>query len=773
MPSPNLQDWFYVELTAKAYLDGSTATFKLSNRPVIDDSASTFSDYDAILLNISGVGCKMGQYLPYSSSGTITLNNAPGSFGYERRFSDILERYAITDQTVKIYAAQTQYSDYNVTADFSLAYTARVKEFKIDPRSGTLAIQIAGTQIVPRIITKIVDSVAFPSAPSQSLGKALPVVFGSSQEVVPVRIDADADTSPAYAYATTLSTTFPAGGVQAYYAREKTSGKFFQISSASATGTPVVSQSTAGGIATSTSGSYEEFAGSISSGYIVTGGRVSFIGTGAGGWTAGADSKLFFNIYKLSPLTGLPETKVGNATRLKSAYQTQFRAGSDFYVEFAFSDPVVMNSPDGYVLGIAQSVDSTAGTGTGDNVTWRTDGTHSVYRWYLYNGALSLGNSTRNWVKASATRTDTDPVYDLYGCKFTDSASSTGATSDGLGYASFEVTQNTSIGSDYGTPDLTKVDWIASINGIKDDGSGTITGSASSLLTQPKHVANLLDRTWNGSAWVAGQIDFTLLTGTHNSNTTIRGSTNGRTSAGQALSDICKNSASRIALINGASKQLEFFQYGTTLATTAVITDEEATILSVEQRGIESIVNRLTIYYDRRFRDLDFTTGSSQGQFKNYAKTLDWYSSLNPLTTYYSAASYALYGNKAQAESALDYFADSTSAQWLAQFMLGNGAFPHWYAQIEVPFFKYRTLECLNVIEILHPDLPAYFGSSANAKLPTYTGTDVEATSGHYFKRAVRYRAQIEAKEFIFNAGGISRLRLDCRLLTNYPREVT
>jgi hypothetical protein len=69
--------------------------------------------------------------------------------------------------------------------------------------------------------------------------------------------------------------------------------------------------------------------------------------------------------------------------------------------------------------------------------------------------------------------------------------------------------------------------------------------------------------------------------------------------------------------------------------------------------------------------------------------------------------------------------------------------------------------------------LPAYFGTSANAKLPSYDGTELNPIGGHYWKRAQPYRAQIEAKETIFNAGGTSKLRLDCRLLLNSPKEIT
>jgi hypothetical protein len=761
MTSPNLQDWFYVELTAKALSDGSSTTFKFSNRPVIDDSSAKFSDYDALLINISGVGVRMGAYLPFSSSGSIILNNAPGSYGFERRFSDILERYTIIDQSVKIYAAQTQYTDYNVTADFSLANTSRVKEWRIDPTSQTLNIQISGTQITPRVMTKIIDSVSFPSAPTSSLGKVLPLVFGEAQEVPAIRIDADADTTPAYAYATTLSTTFPVGGVSAYYTKDH-NGKYQEVTSASAVATAVVDGSVVTRLPAGT-GAEGITALALSSleGYVITQFSAFCYGdnTPAGTYSGSVE----VGIWTHDDALDAPGVQIGKCIITKADYAAEMQGNAAYNVIGTFDRPVPCIGSTTYYASWAEQYD------TADQVRMLLQQTLASFNPYTRDN--NDGNAVADtW--NTGTGTGKAVIASFYGLKMTDTASSAGSAADGLGYASFEVTQKTAI-SGFSNPDLTKLDWVVGVEGIQDDSSGTITASPDSLIFRPVHAIELLDQTWSGSAWVAGQFDFVQFDETIGNQVTVHGTTNGRSTAEQVMAAVCKNAGGRITLFNGASKQMAYWEYGTTITSSGTITDEDALVLGVEQRGIETIVNRLTFYYDRRFRDLDFTTGSSQGQFRNYAKTLNWYPSLNYLTDYYSSLSNTLYGIKPLADSAFDFFADTDSAEWMAKFLLANGAFPHWYVSLEIPFFKYRALECLNVIEIIHPDLPAYFGTSANAKLPSYDGTELNPIGGHYWKRAQPYRAQIEAKETIFNAGGTSKLRLDCRLLLNSPKEIT
>lgn len=109
----------------------------------------------------------------------------------------------------------------------------------------------------------------------------------------------------------------------------------------------------------------------------------------------------------------------------------------------------------------------------------------------------------------------------------------------------------------------------------------------------------------------------------------------------------------------------------------------------------------------------------------------------------------------------------------VAEFLATTYALPHTFVTIELPFFDYTSLDMMDVITVTHPDLPAYFGTTSNAKLPTYNNTETPISQGHYWKRAQSYRMQIEAKEMAFNIDGYPTLRLTCRVLDNYPKDPT
>lgn len=754
MTSPNLQDWFYVELTLKSLSDGSSTTRRFSNRAIIDDSI----EYYPLLRNISGVGSRMSDYLPYSISGQISIDITEGSFEYERRFCDYLERYTIIDQSVKIYAAQTELDDLNVTSDFSLVATARAVEWSIDNSSKLLNITISGNQIKPRFVTKIIDSAAFPNAPSASLGKAIPLVFGTAQEVPAIRVAADGDTTPEYVYQTTLAGTFQAGSPDAYYTRDG-NGKFSEVvgvnvvstafidySSGSKTGSLIAANPpTAWRLQTSAHG------------YIATQFELICRGYNIGGGSYSGD--FVVSIYDHNDASDGPGRELGRCTFDKTNLAANMRGSAEYTLAGTFNRPIPLTGSTYYYLGWNEGYTSSDQVRVAfEDLTGASGVAH------YYRPSAQLNNPQSDGWRLAGTATDY-PWYRLYGVKMLDGIE-TDADADGFGYKFFELSQKTAI-SGFTNPDLTDLEFIVGADGITDDVSGTITGTPEAQISQPKHVVALLDREWNGSSWVAGSFDFTQFSSTHTSVSVVRGATTGRTTFEDVLTDVCKNTCSRVSSHNGASKQLSFWQWGTTQTASVVITDEDCEILNIEERGIETIVNRFTFYYDRRFRDVDFTTGSAQGEFKNYAGTLDWYASKNYLTEHYSSVSASIFGTKPAAAASFDFIADSASATRLAEFIAARAGFPYRYVELEVPFFKYRTLELLNIVEILHPALPAFYGTSAKARLPTYDGEEVDLIGGHYWKRAQRYRAQIESKEIVFNPGGISMLRLGCRLLTN------
>ena len=107
------------------------------------------------------------------------------------------------------------------------------------------------------------------------------------------------------------------------------------------------------------------------------------------------------------------------------------------------------------------------------------------------------------------------------------------------------------------------------------------------------------------------------------------------------------------------------------------------------------------------------------------------------------------------------------------RFFASVYAHPHNFVRFEVPLFKYSTLDILDVINLVHPDLPAFHGTSSNAKNPTYGTDDVPVNVGNYWKRAKSYRAIIEGKQIDMDRDDFPTLLVTARILNNYPKDPT
>lgn len=745
-----MQCWFYAELTLRLISDGTSTTIKLSTRPIIDDATM----YYPLIKELGSVGCRMGAYLPQAIVGQIIIDNSPNSFGYERRFADILERYTIVDQLITIYAAQTTRDDLNVTADFAAVYKSRMASYTITPDAVT--IQLDASVIGKRIVTKMIDTTTFPSAPAASIGKSLPIVFGSAVECAAVRVAADADTSPEYAYATTLSTVHPVSGVSAYYVKD-IDGRRREAAIPASTSDPLFQKSCSGASAgVLTSAAYAlTLTAPMSSYWVLTAGKVLFDGVSTPGTPTG---KLEFKLVEGSVAsTGPDESRVvASASANKSDYTSGYNGSADFYVEFSFNRPAVLRPGVSYHLIISGS----------DEVA--------------YPSAIVLGSSGGSglWIRPNGTTglgwnlsgSSSGGTMEFYAAFFTDTKSSAGDT-DGLGYASFEITQKAAATGQTAC-DLTTLDIMVAVNGLRDDSSGTLTGDVMGpVIVRPHQAILLLDREWNGSTWGSGRIDSAKFPATitaavnsaHSQYRVIRGRTEGRTSLEQALEALCRNGACRIALC--ADGTLGIYWWGTTVASTNTLTDEDTRVLQIDQRGVETIVNRVTMYYDQRLENIDLTRGSADGQYRNYGGTIDYYNGGSAIMTLMTADSVSMFGTRPLADATFNFIGDAVSAEVIGERFPAVFAMPHRFATTESPFFKYSTVDVLSVITLLHPDMPAYLGTSSAPHLPYYSGADQTLTDVYYWKRAQPYRAQVEAREIIFDVESFPRIRLTTRLL--------
>lgn len=745
------QAWYWADISLKHKTTGAAVTVSISNW------YSSDAVYFPVLLSVSGVGSRMQGVLPATVTGSIEIDNKPNSLGFQRRFSDYLDTYTPIEQNIVIYAAYTTDADFAPAGDKVQIFKGRVSSVAL--RGQTCSVSIESRGLPKRFITKALDSVSFPSIPAANIGRHLPIVFGTSVEVAPVRVSADGLTTSQFAYATTLGATFPVGGVQQYYAKDFR-GEYQAVASVAAVNTSVYGYSgTANLPGINPAATGDEYLYAFATASTVYALVAWSLEMNQG--TAGTQTTNFtVSIYESSAADGSDRVRIAEA---KKTYTTN--ATGYYSVYGGFQRPVVLKPNKTYYFGWSRS------SGT---LTWAKDSTLANQTIYIRTNSVGEAGY---WATSSTIQPS---LFGLYGVRFVDTKSSA-ADFDGLGYAYIDASQ-TSLG---GSPtDLSLLDLVLAVNGLTDDSSGTITGVASTQIVGPKHAMQVLDREWNGSAWVAGSGDFTQYNSTHLNITnvttnqltrTLKCASSGRTTWQDMAAQICGDTACRIALTNSttAGKSWGIWAWGVNSTVAAVLSDEDCEILSVELRGSTTIVNRFIAYYNKQLRFADVTKITAEGSFAQYGGTLNWYNGANVLATALTSISDSVYGRRQNASPRFDFIGDSQSAEVAARYILSTYAKPHVFAECIVPFQKYQTLDLLQVVEIVHPDLPAYFGTASNADLPSYSGTSVEITTGNYYKRANRYRAQIEGRQIEANVKGFPLLRLTLRILDNYPTDMT
>lgn len=756
MTGAKLEYHVRASITFKALVDASTYTLWVTTIPFTGSVPTTF--YHPILETITGFGARMGTYMPEALSTSLTINNEPGSLGYQRRFSDLFERYSIIGQQIRLQIAYGAIGEV-VDGDFADVWYGTVK--RVRESSNRLSIEAAGQGIRNRIITKVVTTTDFPNAPQAALGTALPIVFGSSVEVKPVRVAADADTSPEFAYATTLSTTYPVGGVQQYYAKAR-DGKYAAIASAGTTTTVLFGAAYVAGKNASGMSYDTEYAKAIttgSSGYAITGAGMVFNKTSG----SAPDGKVTLEIREAdtaqpSAPTAAPGTTIASASYGLAAF---VGAAGDYQADVSFPDAVVLKPNTTYYF--VYNVQPSASTNVG----------------HYYDGAVSetgysVTSSTGLWTPNTGVNSwGFKQYYQIYGAVLTDTKSSA-ANIDGLGHAYVEVTQRTAP-TGFTNPDLTKLDLIFAIQGLKDSSTGTITGTNNQLIESPQEATELMFYEWNGSAWASGQFNTSANSGTHaqvNTATSayyrkLNGRTSGRTRLTDFLSDICRNSASRLTLNSSSTTPFGFWAWGGTETEDATISDEDANVTDYEILGSETVVNDVEIYYSDILRNIDVVTGSAQGEFKNFAAQARIYYGTNSIYTAICGPSYNAFGTRKNATVTYPLVGDSASAVSVSNYLVRVYQFPHQYVDIEVPFWKYKALALMDAVRLVLPQLPAFFGTASNAALPSYAGTSVDINEGQYLKRAAHVRAQVEGFQVFFDSEQVPKLRLGLRLLTN------
>lgn len=247
MTSPSFNFFYRVEIQVAQYSLGGikndrlnvrelvTKTYNFVNKPLRD--AATASDretYIPILQSIGEITLSAGDILPSASVSSISIDDARGSFGPDRRFSDILERFTIIDQPLNIYIGASE-TEVDAPTSWQKIGGGKILSWSKALSSGepSMTIQLEPYKISEKIMNLEVsrDITGMESAPQSSLGRPLPIVFNKINsdlstpidrypQVIPTRISADGLESAKYALTTQIYQITKANIQSNYYAKK-------------------------------------------------------------------------------------------------------------------------------------------------------------------------------------------------------------------------------------------------------------------------------------------------------------------------------------------------------------------------------------------------------------------------------------------------------------------------------------------------------------------------------------------------------------------------
>jgi hypothetical protein len=434
---------------------------------------------------------------------------------------------------------------------------------------------------------------------------------------------------------------------------------------------------------------------------------------------------------------------------------------------FGFQDPMIVNSDRTIFLSVYNN-DAT------NPLEVNKTNTATMDAWYTPHGETNFVYKTAG---ADAY------IFGFNGLVFTDSASSA-ANSQGLGYASFEVTCSTTAASESDSvddTDLLNLDYVVEIDGLKDDSGGTITSSANSIITAPHYIAKLITQRFSGGAWANPYVTTSEHSGTHTALTSTtspfyrkaQGRSTGRATVRDLLSAIMRETYCTLTQFPSDYTEttiptpLGIYAYGTTEASQATFTDDDMQVISHNVQGRDSVINRVQMSYAPLLTNADFTEFISQGGDRNYSALLDMGHNDGGKGQAVSADSEDVWGERLLADNRFNFIKDARSARGVTMCLLTDCEQPKEFIVFTTPYWKASALHLMHLITLQTAHLPAYFGTSIEARLPYYDGGEVDLLSGRSWRRFKTYKGRIVGIQYYFSEDGPVTAQITAQLLTN------
>lgn len=759
----------WVEVGFKNKSTGSDTTYRFGDvyrlaEELYSGSPEIFSG----LISLFGLGDEVGEVLPSRRSGSIFLNSSRGTLGANKRIIDLLQDYTLINGMCVLKTFEKQVGILGSSGDVETEFSGRIINISFDKSSQLLTLDVESEPLQKQILQRQITTTRFPDCPESNIGVYVPLIFGTANvKAYQVEEPTQGLNGIDYAYATTVSTTYPTGGVSVFYARDY-DGNYVPIQKLASTSTVVLGNDFDG---SETAGAYtgNEIKSAIildltgeTEGYICTQG---FIGLATLG-TISAGGRMLVELYDDSgDDDGRPGKVIAKQTVNFVDIPGSQTTNNEFKGNFSFDRPVVLGPGRTYYLSYERVNES----GT-ERVFPAVHPTNNE-NLYFYQEGASLAGSPPSWGVSNV-----DQRYGgVYATQITDNASDT------RNVAFFELRQAAAYA---GSPNpALDLDFVVDVNGLKDSSSGTLTGTNNKALSTAVDVARFIINRGNDNLDDSTFTPDTILETNYPRN--IDGASSRRQVSTTILAEVFKDSACR--LVSRRNGDLALWSYGYQSTTQSTFTESNSEIISISWGDLRTIVNHVNLQYEKKVTSLEIET-LQQGRSKNYAKTIEWSNTLagNDEETNqveidaWTDESYQNYGDRVLDDSfeSCDWLVEEASAKFLAKYYLTTRNQPPVFIELEVPYWaeNFRTLELLDLVNLIHVDFFSPYGTEpiGRAKPFYYSGVALEAFhKGFPLRKAGNYICSIVSRKVSFNLESNEQAKIRFRLmLKNNPMEI-
>jgi hypothetical protein len=514
--SPSFNYFYRVELTIANYALGDikpgtsavrdvvTKTYNFVNKRVRDAATSSEREtYIPTLKSVGEVTLSAGEILPTSSFSAVSLDDSRGSFGRDRRFSDVLERSTIIGQPINLYIGEAPL-ETDAPPSWQLVGSGRVASWNkaLSGESAEITIQIQPSKISEKVMNIEVsrDIPGMEDAPESSIGKIIPIAFSpgrayisghvfNGQQIIPTRISGDGATNAKYAvttqmYRTTMATPLDYIHIKKDWSESVNQWVGFGVDFPTFIGvdltTPISGTYTLNQFAAS---AYKipaelDFGGTKNStGYPIGSVQFSMKGQGSAGRVSNAYLSAFILRVDRLNYNVIEEIARGRAF-LRNYDANNNVLNSNFTVRISFDRPVVLELNDDRECDFYIGFEVTGLGGTAGDMVINRYTTGAPYDRLVKNNTAAAGDSSTDWKVFPDTGGSI--AYKLTPIQFSFNRHEDLFTPDGFTYSSLTTTQPAAdIGQVNPALDALQVICLTSGFCAYADNGGTTAGTSS------------------------------------------------------------------------------------------------------------------------------------------------------------------------------------------------------------------------------------------------------------------------------------------------------